>query len=249
MRLAQYGLGVVLLCLPVTAASQEGPGYSRLNTFSGFGEYSNDSSHIILGVSENRKIGAIGFQYERRLVHRRLLDFGYTAEIRPGMLESDPTETVTFVFLAPVASVNPGPSAAVVRCQAVTDPPVSSTLPGANGPVTYTEQTVVTCGRRTVVEQSFSPAGVRVNLMPGRRLQPTFSSFAGYIFSSQEVPIPDAGSFNFAFEFGAGLEFYQTRGRSVRLEYQVQHYSNKSTADLNPGVDSGIIKLTYSFGR
>jgi hypothetical protein len=35
----------------------------------------------------------------------------------------------------------------------------------------------------------------------------------------------------------------------VRLEYQVQHYSNKKTADVNPGVDSGFIKLTFGFGR
>jgi hypothetical protein len=35
----------------------------------------------------------------------------------------------------------------------------------------------------------------------------------------------------------------------VRLEYQLQHYSNDYTASANPGVDSGIFKLTYSFGR
>jgi hypothetical protein len=44
--------------------------FSRLNTFSGFFEYSNDSSHIILGTVPNRKIGAIGFQYQRRLFQR-----------------------------------------------------------------------------------------------------------------------------------------------------------------------------------
>jgi opacity protein-like surface antigen len=69
------------------------------------------------------------------------------------------------------------------------------------------------------------------------------------MFSTQEVPVPDAGSFNYTFEFGGGLEYYRTHNRSVRLEYQVQHFSNKQTADSNPGVDSGFIKLTYAYGR
>ena len=89
MRRAALALSS-LLSLALTAVAQEptDPAYSRLNTFSGFFEYSNDSSHIILGQAENRKIGAIGFQYQRRLVHRRLLDFSFTAEARPGMIES-----------------------------------------------------------------------------------------------------------------------------------------------------------------
>jgi hypothetical protein len=69
------------------------------------------------------------------------------------------------------------------------------------------------------------------------------------MFSTQPVPITNAGSFNFTFEFGGGLEFYRTHTQSMRLEYQVQHFSNKYTADENPGVDSGLIKLTYTFGR
>ena len=85
--------------------------------------------------------------------------------------------------------------------------------------------------------------------MPRHRLQLTFSTLGGYMFATQEVPIPGAGSFNFTFEFGGGLEFYRTHTNSIRLEYQVQHFSNKKTADFNPGVDSGFIKLTYAFGR
>jgi hypothetical protein len=100
-----------------------------------------------------------------------------------------------------------------------------------------------------VIEQGFSPAGIRFNLMPRHRLQLTFSSLAGYMFSTQEVPILGAGSFNYTFEFGGGFEYFRSRNRSIRLEYQVQHFSNKKTADLNPGVDSGFVKLTYAFGH
>jgi len=35
----------------------------------------------------------------------------------------------------------------------------------------------------------------------------------------------------------------------MRFEYLVQHYSNHNTAYANPGVDNGLFKLTYTFGR
>jgi hypothetical protein len=252
MRLVRLGLAVALLCLPLTALSQEAHGalYSRLNTFSGFVEYSNDSSHIILGDAENRKIGAIGFQYQRRLVNRRLWNFSYTAEMRPGMLESDPMQTDTHIVTLPVdeAGVYTGTQDAVLRCRA-SNSPYNFTFPSSTSPVLFAGDEIVTCSRRTVIEQGFSPAGVRFNLLPRHRLQLTFSSYGGYMFSTQEVPVPDAGSFNYTFEFGGGLEYYRTHNRSVRLEYQVQHFSDKNTSDYNPGVDNGFIKLTYAFGR
>ena len=39
------------------------------------------------------------------------------------------------------------------------------------------------------------------------------------------------------------------RAQSIRVEYVVQHFSNHDTANANPGVDNGIFKVTYSFGR
>jgi hypothetical protein len=246
MRLARTGLTALLLCIPITAFSQEGPApaYSRLNTFSGFVEYSNDSSHIILGDAENRKIGAIGFQYQRRLVNRRQWNMSYTAEIRPAMMESDPVSLETIISAYPVPGSYPQLPVAVMRCF-----DASYSLSETVGTVTYTNSYVDTCGRRTVFEQGYSPAGIRFNLMPRRRLQLTFSSYGGYMFSTQVVPIPNAGSFNYTFEFGAGMEFFRSHSRSVRLEYQVQHFSNKKTGDVNPGVDNGFVKLTYAFGR
>jgi hypothetical protein len=247
MKLGRFGLAVAMVCFPLAGFSQTDgdAGYSRKNTFSGFFEYSNDSSHIILGNAENRKIGAVGFQYQRRLLHRKLFDFSYTAEVRPGMLESDPVLTQTVVQTSPVKSSSVEPSMAVERCIRQTSAPVTTTI----GSTVYSYVVANTCSRRIVVEQGLSPAGIRVNLMPGKRLQLTFSSFAGYMFASQEVPVPNAGSFNFTFEFGGGLEWYRTGTQSMRLEYQVQHYSDKQTSVANPGVDSGLVKLTYAFGK
>jgi len=246
MQLRIYALSAVLLCLPSFAGAQQPEqAYSRLNTFSAFTEYSNDSTHIILGTAMNRKIGALGIQYQRRLVHRRPLDLYYEAEIRPAMLESDPVEAVTIISLAPVAGSSIEGQGAVVVCHPSNGPVNTITVQGT----TYVFYQQTTCGRRAVIEQGFAPAGIRINLAPRHPLQLTFSTNAGYMFSTQEVPVPEAGSFNYTFDFGGGLEYSLSHTRSVRLEYQVQHFSNKETAYQNPGVDSGFIKLTFGFGR
>jgi opacity protein-like surface antigen len=51
------------------------------------------------------------------------------------------------------------------------------------------------------------------------------------------------------FQFGAGVEYFRTPAQSIRLEYQIQHFSNAYTAPTNYGVDNGLFKLTYTFGR
>ncbi len=167
------------------------------------------------------------------------------------MLESDPVETETNIETLPISGTTKQNLGAVGRCKEGVYP-YSFTFTSPLAPSeTFAGTTVISCSRRTVVEQGFSPAGLRINLMPRHRLQPTFSTFGGYMFSTQAVPVATAGAFNFIFDFGAGLELYssQSRTRSVRLEYQVQHFSNKNTANVNPGVDSGFVKLTYAFGR
>jgi len=222
--------------------------YSRLNTFTGFIEYSNDSSHIILGATPNRKIGGIGFQYQRRLIQHRYINAYYQAEIRPGMIESDPTLSNKTIETSPVQTTFTSGPTPVVECRAI-DTDFRYVFQEPTGSTTFAGHIMQTCGRRTVALQGFAPAGIRLNLPPRHRIQVTTSSSAGYIFSTQPVPVPGAGSFNFAFDFGAGLEYYLTLKRSVRLEYLVQHYSNKYTADQNPGVDSGFVRLAYAFGH
>ena len=243
-RVARFAL---LLCLPLAATAQQPEQtYSRLNTFSSFLEYSNDSSHIILGSAINRKIGALGFQYQRRLMHRSSFDVFYEAELRPAMLESDPVVITTSIDISPTKGTFTQPGVTPVnRCFDSNGPTETITL----GSTTYIYYDQYTCGRRTVIEQGLAPAGIRVNLLPRHLLQLTFSSNAGYMFSTQPVPVPSAGSFNYTFDFGGGIEYYLSASRSVRVEYQVQHFSNKETAYENPGVDSGFIKLTYAFGR
>jgi opacity protein-like surface antigen len=249
MKTAAVATLAVLLVLASAADAQigEANGFGRKNTYSAFLEYSNDSSHIILGDSPDRKFSGLGIQYERRLLANRAFVWRYTAEFRPVVLESDPTATLTISIIAPPPAITlTEPTAAALQCFAGQET-FSGTDPTSGRH--YSETISTSCGRRWTYAQGLSPAGTRINLFPHRRLQPTASFLAGYLLSAKKIPLDSAGSFNFTFEFGGGLEYYESQTRSLRVEYQIQHFSNAYTAVSNPGVDNGLLKLTYSFGR
>jgi opacity protein-like surface antigen len=220
--------------------------YGAKNSFGVMAEYSNDSSHIILGSSDNVKFGAVGVQYQRRLLAKRQFVLSYAAEFRPVILESIPTAVVTEVLTSPMSFTLTSSPGLTTKCTAGSFP---FSYKVGQPSTTYAGTIYITCGRQMNYAQGFSPFGMRVNLRPSHRLQLTFSTLEGYIFSTKPLPVANAGSFNFTFDFGVGLEYYLQRHRSVRLEYRLQHYSNDYTAYANPGVDSGIFKLTYTFGR
>ena len=227
----------VLLTLALSANAQIGDatGYGSKNTYSAFVEYANNSSHIVLGGAPKRKFAALGFRYEHRLFANRKLNLRYAAEFRPLILERDITEIETFITpLVPGGSESTAP-AAVTRCTPETE--------------TLSVTVQISCSHRWSYAQGLSPGGMRMNLLPHRRLQPTGNFLVGYMLSSNKIPVDNAGSFNFTFEIGVGFEYFLSPSRSMRFEYQLQHFSNAYTAVANPGVDSGLVKLTYNFGR
>jgi opacity protein-like surface antigen len=249
MKPAAVASLAVLLGLVSAANAQIGDtaGFGSKNTYSAFFEYSNDSGHIVLGSAPNRKLAGLGLQYERRLLSTHAFVWRYAAEFQPLILESDPTAAVTITITAPPPTVTftQQPFAAVQCSEGQRT--ISGTDPSIG--IHYSETILTTCGRRWTYAQGLSPAGTRINLLPHRRFQPTASFLAGYMLSTKKIPLDTAGTFNFTFEFGAGLEYYQSQSRSIRLEYQIHHFSNASTAQDNPGVDNGLFKITYNFGR
>ena len=60
-----------------------------------FTAYSNDSSHILLGEAEDRKLLAFGASYSRRLILNHSVNFQFNAELMPLVLEGDPTDHLT----------------------------------------------------------------------------------------------------------------------------------------------------------
>jgi hypothetical protein len=249
----------VLLCaaLSCTAATfaqntPQSDTFSRKNTFTLFAEYSNDSSTILVAQARQRKLAAAGGAYTRRVVRFLGSDLSYQIELRPVLFESDPLERET-----QTVTVTTGPTAGTVttitgsyvpiKCVAGT---TSGTIP-ADPPYFPGESYVITeaCGRQWTFGQSFAPIGFKYALRTHHSVQPFLIGTLGYMYTSRPVPLTDAEAFNFVINLGAGVELYRSHTRSLAIEARVQHFSNRDTAEENPGTENLIFKVSYSFGR
>ncbi|MGA7525050.1 MAG: acyloxyacyl hydrolase [Acidobacteriaceae bacterium] len=222
------------------------PSYARVNTFGFFAAYSNDSSHILLGDAANRKLLNLGVSYDRRLHLDRTVNWQYEAEFAPIALESDPIEIVTttgtlYGTNPPITFTESTGETPVGKCVASSGTVV---VPGVES-ITYSG----TCQRRWTIGEAMAPLGLRWNFRPEHRLQPFLDAHGGFMYSTQPIPVTDAGSFNFLFDTGVGLELVRSRTHSIRVEYRYHHISNGDTADSNPGIDNGLLQVTWAFGR
>lgn len=240
----QWGLVCVLLLLLVTPAAItqtiDTTAYGGRQTFAAFFDYSNDSSHIALGTALDRKFTELGFQYEYRLKANRKMTWKYTGEFRPLIAVRDVTTSAFVTLNTPVIT------------ETFYEPPTATLSCVAGSQTTFgldTETIDIMCGHRWTYVEGISPLGTRINLRPRSRWQPTASVITGLLLSAKKIPTDTAGSFNFTFQLGAGIEYFRTPTQSIRFEYQIQHFSNAYTAPTNPGVDDGLFKLTYAFGR
>ena len=222
------------------------PYYSRANTFGFLAAYSNDSSHMLLGVSENRKLLNLGATYSRRLFQSRIVNWQYNGEILPVALESDPVLHEVTTYTLPMPS--PPIASEYEPIAACHNGSGTTTYTAGNGTI-YSFNYVDSCSRRWTIGEGISPIGLQWNFLPRRKLQPIVLGHGGYMYSTQPIPDAASGSFNFTFDFGVGLELYRTRTRSIRIDYRYHHISDHYTTVENPGIDNGLFAVTYSFGR
>jgi opacity protein-like surface antigen len=222
---------------------EDSPYYGRANSLGVLAAYSWDSSHILLGYAENRMLLNIGVSYSRRLFRNRIVNWQYDGELLPVALESDPVTHVTENWTSPVVYTEFVTEVSVYSCK-----PLSGTFSTTFEGVLYSYNYVATCGRQWTIGEAMSPVGMRWNFRPTRRIQPFVDGHGGYMYSTQEIPVTYAGSFNFTFDIGAGFELYRSKSHSIRAEYRYHHISNRNTALQNPGIDNGLLQVTYSFG-
>jgi len=240
----------MLILLAATTASAQTPKenayFARVNTFGVFSAYSNDSSHILLGEAESRKLFFLGASYSRRLILNRFVNWEYNGELMPLALESDPTDHITTTWITPGAPFPPV-NATYVTYAACHNSSGTETLTFDGTPYTFTYTS--TCGRQWTAGEAISPMGLQLNFLPRNKTQLFLICHGGYMYSTRPVPILYSGSFNFTFDAGAGVELYLAKTKSIRAEYRYHHFSNDQTAGANPGVDNGMLQVTYSFGR
>lgn len=212
--------------------------YSRLNTWSVFTEYSNTSHHVFLGVSEQRRTVTAGGEYARRLVFKRWFELEYLAQVRPLFLESDPV---------------------LAGLRSVTTHQILKTFPDPRRVDILDHNHLVLQPQDIIVEPFYrsqwtyagglNPVGFKWSFLPRLRLQPVMTFSTGFVISPRDIPVDKSDAFNFTFELGFGVEYYVRPKRSLRLDYRVHHLSNAYLGFNNPGVDSNLFQLSYSFGR
>jgi hypothetical protein len=207
-----------------------------------FGEYAPNSTHIWLGYARQRKLVGAGGSLAWRLINRHSFELAYLIEVRPILMESDPTmvsitnpQFGTFWFVPPFVVVDP-------------INPVNFTVIQSNGN-TQVYPWIADYSRRWTYTGGASPFGVKLNGFTHRRLQPEVMGNGGFLISTRDIPVADSSSFNFTFEFGAGLQWYRTPSQSIQAEFRYHHLSNGDLGTTNPGVDSVLWKVTYNFGR
>lgn len=249
-RLLSIVLSLLFLLVPTTTSFAQSPdasatsntnaaaepAYSRLNTGGIFAEFAPNSSHILIGVSNQRRLITAGFEYGRRIYSADKFQLYYLIQARPFVLEGDPT-------LAGYKDASTGQTLATL-----TPPPRVVTTPTT--PINVSGVPVVPFyGRQWTYEGGLNPIVFRLNFRPHHRLQPFASTLGGFLYATRQEPVQNTMNFNFCFQLGVGFEAYITATRSIRISYSFQHISNAYIGATDPGIDTGLIQVGYSFGH
>ncbi|MDR0311633.1 MAG: acyloxyacyl hydrolase [Acidobacteriota bacterium] len=110
------------------------------------------------------------------------------------------------------------------------------------------EKTLRLRHNRTVYAGGAEPVGLQLNFRNQRRLQPFVNATGGFLYFTEQTPVTDSSQYNFTFSFGGGVEIFHGR-RSLALGYRYHHISNANTATYNPGIDSHMLSIGFSFKR
>ena len=102
-------------------------------------------------------------------------------------------------------------------------------------------------GSQTIYGAGISPVGFQLNFRRGSMLQPYVNGTAGVLYFQDQVPVADSSKFNFELGLGVGVEMWYRENQSVYLGYKYHHISNGYTARENPGVDSDLFYIGFSW--
>lgn len=92
----------------------------------------------------------------------------------------------------------------------------------------------------------FTPLRLNIPLTQ-KHHYPFLTTSAGMLITDRRFPNGDGSSLNFLLDAGIGYSFRINEGRKLQLGYQLHHLSNGNTKNLNPGIDSHMFFINYSF--
>ena len=181
---------------------------------------------VWLGFSPNSRVG------EFAMPRRRLVLMGARAE---WVIEALHSVTLAATSdIVPVAVITHTPT--YITREVV--------FPGG-GTTQLKEQT----GNKPVYGAGGMPFGFKLLVGSSPSVRFFGATSVGGLWFTRDVPIPDGRRFNFAFEYGGGIEFGRRNQRTVILGYKFHHLSNANSAAVNPGLDSDVIYVGMSRSR
>ena len=92
-----------------------------------------------------------------------------------------------------------------------------------------------------------SPLGLKFNFGQQSWVKPFIGASVGFLYFSDDVPVPHSSRFNFTPEVGLGVQFFTTPRHSITIGYKYHHISNGYTHQTNPGLDSNVIYAGFAF--
>jgi opacity protein-like surface antigen len=100
---------------------------------------------------------------------------------------------------------------------------------------------------KIVYGAGFSPLGAQMNFRRKAEVQPFLNAQGGLLYFADQVPVVNSSQFNFTFSFGAGVQIFRNNRSALTIGYKYHHISNDETAPRNPGVDSNLFYMGYSW--
>ena len=233
---------VCLLGWGASALGQDTGSFGGRQSFGLSTTYSGNSTHILIGESEQRRIWTAGAEYTRLIHQNSHFRLDYEGSILPVFEETDPTVIGTIFTSAGQTIIT---AQSPVRVVSVTHDPVGSILSASGALVPL----YALFGKQNTYAAAITPVGARISAMPRWRLQPSLALDTGFVFSSRDIPVGDSAKFNYLLAFGPGLQFYGDNNISWRVEYLYRHLSNAGEGNQNPGIDQGVVRITVSLHR
>ncbi|OFV99077.1 MAG: hypothetical protein A3F68_12490 [Acidobacteria bacterium RIFCSPLOWO2_12_FULL_54_10] len=100
----------------------------------------------------------------------------------------------------------------------------------------------------TVYGGGFNPLVLQYNFTSHPKLTPYILMGGGMLFTTDQVPA-DTSRFNFTPQGGAGIFLQMWDRKSLEFGVRYHHISNASTAPRNPGRNSLLLHMGFSWWR
>ena len=205
--------------------------------------YAPDSSHILLGDSEQRRLFTADVRYLRRISANSALRFDYLLSFSPFFRVSDPALAGARCFMPDGTPFVTDRYRNPQRVIFVTRRPIGS-ISGIPCTAEYAFYS-----RQTTNGVQASPIGLKISARAAHWLSPYLKADGGLSFSSRNIPVNDGTRLNFTFSVGAGIEFRLSSHLSTGVEYSYMHISNANRGAENPGIDMAIPSVFVGYRR